>query len=107
MKTMYVFFFSISLSNIVFASNIEDSCKNKKLYIYTKEYCIYCQMLTKELKNNNLLYEENDITNNFVIHNWLKIKTGSKTVPYVFMDDEYIGGYTDFIALCKNKNIEG
>ena len=91
----------------VFSSDINENCRNKKLNIYTKEYCIYCHKLIDILNKHEFVYNKNDITESFFTHFWLKLTTGASTVPYVFMDDEYIGGYTDFIALCKNKNTEG
>jgi glutaredoxin len=42
-------------------------------------------------------YEERNIDNNFTKEDMLKMVPDAKTVPQIFINDEYVGGYTDLI----------
>jgi glutaredoxin 3 len=52
--------------------------------------------------SNGIPYADHDISHDLDMWDALKNRTGSKTVPYVFIDDEYIGGYSDFVAKHKD-----
>lgn len=73
---------------------------NKKIVIYSKSYCPYCVKAKQLLKNKNIDFTEIDITDNQTLIEELLLKSfGRKTVPQIFIDDFYVGGYDDLHAL--------
>lgn len=71
----------------------------KNIVIYTKNYCPYCKRAVAFLERNNLEFEEIDVTFDESIFEPVKAKSGSTTVPQLFVDDVFIGGYDDMVAL--------
>lgn len=71
---------------------------NPKILIYTTEYCPYCVRAKSYFKQNNLAFEEVDLTNKPKEIEEIKTKTGHRTVPLIFVNDAFIGGYTDLMA---------
>mgnify|MGYP006439437601 CR=1 FL=1 len=67
-----------------------------KVEIYSKPTCLFCNKAKEWFKQNNIDYVEKDITINENKQE-LKEKIDFKTVPQIFIDDEYIGGYDDLI----------
>lgn len=63
--------------------------------IYTTDRCIYCTKAKLLLQSNDIEYEEINILENEEAYNYIKYEKGFKTVPQVFLADEYIGGYDD------------
>lgn len=74
------------------ASNIE---------IYTKDYCPYCTMAKDYFRNRNLEFTEIDLSKKPDELATLKERTHHMTVPQIFVDGEFIGGYTDMVARLK------
>ncbi|MFK8040475.1 MAG: glutaredoxin domain-containing protein [Rickettsiaceae bacterium] len=67
--------------------------------LYTKSWCSYCNNAKKLLDSKNIGYCNIDISNNKKQHQKLYLQTSSKTVPYIFINNQYIGGYQDLIQL--------
>ena len=63
---------------------------------YSKESCIYCNMLENDLKDFNLKYKKVDITNSEVDISSIREKSGMNTFPIIYLNDTLIGGYTEF-----------
>jgi glutaredoxin 3 len=70
-----------------------------KVLLYTKDMCRYC-ILAKELLDKNAIpYEAISLENNIDLHKKLANQTGQNTVPYVYINGEFIGGYNDLQQL--------
>lgn len=81
--------------------------------IYFKAGCIWCTRAKEFLKSKNIEFEEinlSDLTEDeySLEKNKLVENTGQKTFPYIFIDDKFIGGFTDLqLKLDKmNKHLE-
>lgn len=72
--------------------------------IYTTQTCTYCNLAKKILKEYNLNFKEINVENNLSIFKELINKTHHKTVPQVFINDVFIGGYTDLCDFLKKNN---
>lgn len=72
-----------------------------KIIIYTKEGCKYCVMAKNLLDEHEMAYELIDIGSDVELQKKLVNQTGQVTVPYVFIDDKFIGGYTDLLKYKK------
>jgi glutaredoxin 3 len=65
--------------------------------IWSKNKCIFCDMAKEFCDKFDIPYEERNIDINFTKDDMLKMVPDAKTVPQIFINDEYIGGYTDLI----------
>jgi len=65
--------------------------------IYTKRYCPYCVRAKSFFESHSVAYKEIDITNDHEKLNQLKAETNFMTLPQIFIDGRFIGGYTDMI----------
>jgi glutaredoxin 3 len=72
----------------------------QKVMVYTKNHCSYCDSLKRLLKKINLPYEEQNLEKLPDERERLsKLAGGYRTMPMVWIGQEFIGGYTDFEAL--------
>lgn len=77
----------------------ENSGQQIKVLLYVKEGCKYCILAKKLLQENNIKFEAIEISNDPLLRQKLVNKTGQTTVPYVFIDDKFVGGYQDLLTL--------
>jgi glutaredoxin 3 len=77
--------------------------------IYTIPGCLGCRMVISMFEDRGIPYKEIDVAGNRSVYMAMVSKTGGKrTVPQVFINDKYIGGYSDISgsdldALVKDK----
>jgi len=76
-----------------------------KVTIYSTPTCAYCIMAKEWFKENNIEYEEFDISQNEVKRNELVEKTGQMGVPVIEVGDETIIGF-DKAKLSELLNIK-
>jgi glutaredoxin 3 len=72
-----------------------------KMYIWS--HCPYCKAAKKKFDEEKIMFRAIEIYGDEKTHNELKQKTGQTTVPYIFVNDEFIGGYEDLKKI-KAKN---
>lgn len=73
-----------------------------KAIIWSREACPYCVSAVRLLENKGIDYEERKIGEGFTREDLLQVVPEAKTVPQIFLGEEYIGGYTDL-----KKKLEG
>lgn len=78
----------------------------KKVKIYLKGYCPYCKKAVAMLKETGVNFEQFDVTDDEDTYSAVKAKSGSQTVPQIFIDDEFIGGFDDLNALKSSGQLE-
>ncbi|MDO4289304.1 MAG: glutaredoxin 3 [Eubacterium sp.] len=71
----------------------------KSVKLYTWPHCPYCNNAKQLLKDKNVAFSDVDIYGNEEMRDALTEKTGQRTVPYVFIDDEFIGGFSELANL--------
>jgi glutaredoxin 3 len=74
----------------------------KKIEIYTKSYCTYCQRAKDLLRSKNVRFTEYDVTDDPEGQQEMRRRSGRTTVPEIFIDDRLIGGCDDLMALEAN-----
>ena len=79
---------------------------NKKVVIYTTDYCPHCQRAKDLLKRKNILFEEIDVTDDEAKRNEIEEKNGWMSVPIIFIGDELIGGADELYALDANGKLD-
>ncbi|MBS7527217.1 glutathione S-transferase N-terminal domain-containing protein [Fusibacter paucivorans] len=75
----------------------------KLIKVYTWAFCPYCIQAKMLLDREGIAYEEYCIDGQRDVLMSLKAKTGSGTVPQIFVDDAFIGGCDDLQALRRDE----
>lgn len=64
--------------------------------IWSKDACPYCVQAKNLLDAKGIQYEERNITGgNWTKEQLLEAVPSARTLPQIFLDDEYIGGFTE------------
>ena len=66
-----------------------------KAIIWSKENCSYCVQAKNLLKLKNIEFEERNIQKDWTREQLLEAIPTAKTLPQIFLDDNYIGGFTE------------
>ncbi len=61
------------------------------LTLYTKDYCPYCIRAKHLLSSLGATFEEVDVNSKPELFSELYKKSGMRTVPQIFLDDECLG----------------
>jgi len=69
--------------------------------VYSKKPCPYCEQAKSLLTRKNITFKELDVTRPEVLDQLRELVPGAKTVPQIFIDGAYIGGYTDLVDHLK------
>ncbi len=73
-----------------------------KAIVWSRESCPYCVSAVRLLENKGIEYEERKIGEGFTREDLLQVVPEARTVPQIFLGEEYVGGYTDL-----KKKLEG
>lgn len=66
--------------------------------IWSKDNCVYCEKAKYFFQSKNIVYEVRNISSsNWSKEQLLEVVPDAKTVPQIFIDGEYIGGYDNLI----------
>lgn len=74
--------------------------------MYSKDYCPYCVMAKELLEKKGQNVTVIDVQHNEVKRKEMIEKTGKGTVPQIFINGKYIGGYDDLAELEKNGELD-
>jgi len=77
----------------------------KEIIIYSKDYCPYCDRAKEFFTARGLPYKEIDITRDEKAYADLREKTHHMTVPQIFIDGDFVGGYTDMMDKVRAGNL--
>jgi glutaredoxin len=64
-----------------------------KAIIWSKDHCKFCDQAKTLLTHNKVDIEERKIGNEFTKEQLLESVPTARSVPQIFIDDEYIGGF--------------
>ncbi len=76
-----------------------------KIEVYTTAYCPFCDAAKELLKKKNLSFTEIDVSEPEKKEK-LKQKTGWRTVPQIFINDQLIGGYQELCELDRQGKLK-
>ncbi len=79
--------------------------ENMQVIIYTKEGCLYCMMAKDLLAESKIIYEAIDLGSDLDLRKKLVEKTKQTTIPYIFINNKFIGGYNDLLKLKKENKL--
>jgi len=64
-----------------------------KITIYTTPTCAYCKMTKAFFKENNVVYEEKDVTTDAAAREEMIAKSRQMGVPVILLGDEVVVGF--------------
>jgi glutaredoxin len=71
--------------------------------IYAKNSCKWCTAAKELADSRSLIYDYRNVDDNFQFMLELaSLKPDVKTLPQIWWNDRYIGGYTDFTTEIEN-----
>lgn len=74
-----------------------------KAIIWSKKDCSFCVRAKELLSSNNIKHEERVLGNGWSKEELLKNVPNARTVPQIFIDNNYIGGYTELVEFLNSK----
>lgn len=63
--------------------------------VWTKDNCPYCIQAKKLLESKGIEYSEKKIGGGYTKEQLLEDVPTARTIPQIFINDEYVGGYTE------------
>ena len=66
-----------------------------KIILYTQDRCVHCNSAKREFETRGWKYTSHNITDIDNYNNLQELLPGIRTVPQIWIDDNYIGGYND------------
>ena len=66
-----------------------------KAIIWSKYHCTFCEQAKTLLKQKGIDFEERKLGDGWAKEELLEVVPTARTVPQIFIDDIYIGGYTE------------
>jgi glutaredoxin len=76
----------------------------KNIEVYTIDNCSYCDAAKSLLKNRELSYQEFNLSGDSKKQGELVQKTGHRTMPQIFIDGQFIGGFTELKKFLSNNS---
>lgn len=78
-----------------------------KVTIYSTAQCPYCIMAKQLLDQKGVQYDEIRVDRDPAKRTEMMQKSQRRTVPQIFINDQAIGGYTDMLAIERDKRLDG
>ena len=75
-----------------------------KAIVWSNVGCHFCEMAKTLLKQKGIEYEERNIAKDWKTEQLLEAVPNARTVPQIFVDDKYIGGYDELVKYFKKNN---
>lgn len=66
-----------------------------KAILWSKYHCPYCDQARALLEQQGIEYEERKIGDGWTREDLLAAVPQARSVPQIFLDEEYIGGFTE------------
>jgi glutaredoxin len=66
-----------------------------KAIIWSKSQCTYCDQAKQLLNLRGIDYEERRIGDGWTREDLIESVPQARTVPQIFLDEEYVGGFTE------------
>jgi glutaredoxin len=66
-----------------------------KAIVWSKNSCPFCDQAKKLLKLKNIEFEERNVSTEWTRDQLLAAVPDARTLPQIFLDDNYIGGFTE------------
>jgi len=66
-----------------------------KATVWSKNYCPFCDQAKALLTQRGIVFEEKTVGEGYSREDLLEAVPTARTVPQIFLDEEYVGGFTE------------
>jgi glutaredoxin 3 len=66
-----------------------------KATVWSKNSCPFCDQAKNLLKSRGIEFEERNVSTDWTKEQLLEAVPTARTLPQIFLDDNYIGGFTE------------
>jgi glutaredoxin len=66
-----------------------------KAVVWSKDACPFCVQAKALLEARGIEYEERNVSQDWTREQLLEAVPNARTLPQIFLDNQYIGGFTD------------
>ena len=66
-----------------------------KATVWSKNACPYCLQAKALLESRGIKFEERNVSKDWTREQLLEVVPTARTLPQIFLDDNYIGGFTE------------
>jgi glutaredoxin len=66
-----------------------------KAIVWSKDACPFCDQAKNLLKMKGIEFEERNVMKDWTKEQLLEAVPTARTLPQIFLDEEYIGGFND------------
>lgn len=77
-----------------------------KVVIYTTRTCPFCVRAKQLLRNKAISFDDIDVSNDPEQRAALTARSGSRTVPQVFINDTFMGGCDELFGLERSGQLD-
>ncbi|REH39945.1 glutaredoxin 3 [Paraperlucidibaca baekdonensis] len=77
-----------------------------KVIIYTTRTCPFCVRAKQLLRNKAISFDDIDVSNDPEQRAALTARSGSRTVPQVFINDTFMGGCDELFGLERSGQLD-
>lgn len=77
-----------------------------KVTIYSADWCPYCVRAKRLLDGKGITYEEINVDREPGKREELSRQTGHKTIPMIFINERFIGGYSELSAMDEKGELD-
>jgi len=77
-----------------------------EVVMYTQALCGYCTAARKLLRSKGIDFVEINVTMNAARRREMTERSGRRTVPQIFINDQHIGGYDDMARLDRQHKLD-
>jgi glutaredoxin len=74
--------------------------------VWSKENCMFCDQAKTLLNQKGIAFEERKIGGNWSKEQLLEAVPTARTVPQIFLNDQYIGGFTELNKYLKETSTQ-
>lgn len=71
--------------------------------IWSKHQCSYCDQAKALMNQRGIVFEERKIGDGYTKEDLLEAVPTARTVPQIFINDEYVGGFTELREFLSNE----
>ena len=75
--------------------------------LYTTRFCPYCIAARRLLQSKSVEYTDIAVDGDVSLRREMEQKSGQRTVPQIWIDEQHVGGYDDLAALEMRGELDG
>ena len=77
-----------------------------KAIVWSKDQCPFCVQAKALLESRGIEYEERNVSQDWTREQLLEAVPTARTLPQIFLEEEYVGGFTELKKRLENVNIQ-